>query len=107
MLFATLCAEQFDIITNKQMFDGWDADVIIPSLKIAVLWNGPWHYKQISKHSSLLQIQTRDRLKLEAIVRNGYVPYVIKDMGKHNEKFVLEQFEKFIAEWSSSSSPAS
>lgn len=94
-------------MTNEPLFEGWDADIIIPSLKVAVLWNGPWHYKQISKKSSLAQIQTRDKLKLDAIVRCGYVPHVIKDMGKHNKEFVLEQFEKFIAEWSRSSSSAS
>lgn len=106
-LFADYCATQFETLTNVRMFEGWDADVIIPSLKVAILWNGPWHYKQISKRSSLVQIQNRDRLKLDAIRNCGYVPYVIKDMGKHNILFVGEQFGKFIAEWSSSSLPAS
>lgn len=106
-MFAALCAERFEVLTNVPMFEGWDADVVIPSLKVAVLWNGPWHYKQISKKSSLTQIQVRDKLKLEAIVRSGYTPYVIKDMGKHNEAFVKQQFKVFIAGWSSGSSSAS
>ena len=107
-MFASLCAEKFDgVITNERMFEGWDADVIIPSIKVAILWNGPWHYKQISKTSSLLQIQNRDKLKLAAIFRSGYVAHVIKDMGKHNPEFVKIEFEKFVAEWSSSSSLAS
>ena len=80
------------------MFEGWDADVIIPSIKVAILWNGPWHYKQISKTSSLLQIQNRDKLKLAAILRCGYVAYVIKDMGRYNPKFVELEFRKFVAE---------
>lgn len=106
-MFAELCATRFEIATNLQMFEGWDADVIIPVLKVAVLWNGPWHYKQISKRSSLLQIQNRDKLKLNAIIRCGYVPYIIKDMGKHNPVFVKDQFNIFIAGWSSSSLPGS
>lgn len=96
ILFSELCATRFTILTNERMFNGWDADVIIPSLKIAVLWNGAWHYKQISKQSSLLQIQNRDRLKFEAIISTGYKPYVIKDMGKFSQKFVHEQFELFM-----------
>ena len=107
VMFAELCATRFEIATNLQMFEGWDADVIIPVLKVAVLWNGPWHYKQISKRSSLLQIQNRDKLKLNAIIRCGYVPYIIKDMGKHNPVFVKDQFNIFIAGWSSSSLPGS
>jgi hypothetical protein len=102
-MFAMLCAKQFETLTNVPMFEGWDADVIIPSLSVAVLWNGPWHYKQISKISSLVQIQTRDKLKLSAIMRSGYTPYIIKDMGKHNPDFVKSEFEKFIAEWSNRS----
>jgi hypothetical protein len=100
ILFAELCSTRFDILTNVPMFEGWDADIVIPSLKIAVLWNGAWHYKQISKSSSLAQIQTRDKIKLDVIVRCGYVPYVIKDMGKYNPCFVKEKFEEFIAGWS-------
>lgn len=99
ILFAELCASEFDIITNTRMFEGWDADIIIPSKKTAILWNGAWHYKQISKQSSLLQIQTRDELKLAAILRCSYIPYVIKDMGKFNPLFVHNQFEIFMSQY--------
>lgn len=58
MLFAALCAERFDIITNKPMFDGWDADVIIPSLKIAVLWNGQANFKTFQPQSNSNKRQT-------------------------------------------------
>lgn len=97
--FAELCETYFgkeNVVTNEPMFDGWDADVIIPSQKIAILWNGAWHYKQIMKSQSLLQVQTRDRIKLKIIEKYGYKSYIIKDMGKHNTDFVKEQFENFI-----------
>lgn len=38
--FSDLCKSKFVILTNNQMFNGWDADIIIPNLKIAILWNG-------------------------------------------------------------------
>jgi hypothetical protein len=60
------------------------------------LWNGIWHYKQISKTQSLIQVQSRDKIKTSIIERMGYIPYVIKDMGKHNKKFVEQEFEIFL-----------
>ena len=30
-------------------------------------------------------------------VQSGYTPYIIKDMGRYNPKFVEEEFNKFIA----------
>jgi hypothetical protein len=61
------------------------------------LWNGPWHYRQITKKQSLPQIKTRDKIKLEEIKKCGYIPYIIKDDGKYDTKFVEEQFNLFIA----------
>lgn len=48
--FAELCQNCFKSIeVNKSIFNGWDADIIIYDLKIAILWNGKWHYEQIGK----------------------------------------------------------
>jgi hypothetical protein len=94
--FSELCAQQFEITTNEPYFEGWDADVIIHSHKLAILWNGIWHYKQISKTQSLKQVQARDRVKLAIIEKHGYTPYIIVDMGKHDKQFVEQEFETFL-----------
>ena len=94
--FAERCQEYFTITTNEPFFDKWDADVIIHSDKIAVMWNGQWHYKQISKTQSLKQVQARDKVKTAIIEKYGYAPFVIKDMGKHDTKFVDQEFEIFL-----------
>ena len=95
-LFAEMCMRDFsEVLTNEPIFNGWDADVILPKQRIAVLWNGKWHYEQIKSGSSLSQIQNRDKIKLEEITKMGYTPYVIKDMGKHNPEFVKSEYEKF------------
>jgi hypothetical protein len=93
--FSELCAKEFEITTNEPYFDGWDADVIIHSKKVAILWNGQWHYKQITKAQSLLQVQTRDKIKMSIIEKYGYTPYIIKDVGRFNTKFVEQEFEVF------------
>jgi hypothetical protein len=94
--FSELCKQYFEITTNEPFFNGWDADIIIHSEKISILWNGAWHYKQISKKQSLLQVQTRDKIKMDVIEKMGYTPYIIKDMGKYNRKFVEQEFETFM-----------
>jgi uncharacterized CHY-type Zn-finger protein len=94
--FAELCTEYFTITTNEQFFDGWDADVIIHSDKIAILWNGAWHYKQISKTQSLKQVQARDIVKTAIIKKKEYTPYVIIDMGKYDKPFVEQEFAVFL-----------
>ena len=97
ILFYEMCIEKFpDSLANEPMFDGWDGDIIIPSKKVAILWNGIWHYKQISKSQSLDQVQTRDKIKIEKIKQFGFYPYIIKDLGKYNPTFVKEEFENFI-----------
>ena len=99
--FFELCANHFTQVTsNDQMFNGWDADVIIHDIKTAVLWNGKWHYEKITKAHSVAQVQNRDRIKINEIKKCGFAPYVVKDLGrtgdKANERFVTEQFNTFI-----------
>jgi hypothetical protein len=96
--FCSLCEEKFGtdaVLHNIPYFNGWDADVIIPELKIAILWNGAWHYKQIYDKSSLIQIKNRDNIKISEIKKAGFIPYVIKDLGKANSEFVKNQFNIF------------
>jgi hypothetical protein len=96
--FADLCIEllgEKEVLTNEPMFDGWDADVIIPKYKLAILWNGIWHYQKVREKHSLEQVQSRDRIKAKIIEKYNYELYIIKDMGRYNKKFVEEQFNTF------------
>jgi len=95
--FAEMCQNKFhSVLINEQMFNGWDADVIIEDIKVAVLWNGRWHYNKITELHSVERVQNRDKIKIKEIELKGYLPYVIKDMGKENNEFVKKEFEKFI-----------
>lgn len=94
---AELCEEHFEgVLTNVPMFNGWDADVILTEEKIAILWNGPWHYKKIKEAHSVKQVQNRDKIKIKEIKKCGFTPYVIKDMGSEDNKLVESEFRKFL-----------
>jgi len=95
--FAEKCETHFGkehVTTNDPCFDGWDADVIIHKEKLAIAWNGRFHYKQLMKSQSLKQVQARDKIKESIITKKyGYQFYVIKDMGKYDRDFVDQEFE--------------
>ena len=95
--FYELCKQKFNkVLNNECIFNGWDADIIIEDYKIAILWNGPWHYKKIKEKHSVKQVQNRDKIKISEIQKIGYIPYIIKDMGKYNKSFVEIEFQKFL-----------
>jgi hypothetical protein len=94
--YAEKCEEYFgkeNVTTNEPCFDGFDCDIIIHKNKLAVSYNGAWHYKQISKTQSLKQVQARDKVKEAIVKKYGYRFYVVKDMGKYDRNFVDQEFE--------------
>lgn len=102
--FANLCIDHFgsnNIICNKLFFKDknnnyWDADIIITHLKIAILYNGVFHYKRVYKDQKLERMIAKDKLKQQIIIQNGYTYYIVKDLKSYNKKFVVEQFNLFI-----------
>lgn len=96
--FARLIALEFnDVICNKRMFNEFDSDVIIPSLQIAIHWNGPFHYFPYFGNEKLLQIQNRDEQRYLVIESFGYVNYIIDDSKNtgYDPLFVSNEFAKF------------
>lgn len=97
--FSDLCRQKFsNVLDNVPMFNGWDADVILPDLKIAVLWNGNWHHKKITEKHSVKQVQNRDKIKIKEIIDAGYCVYIIDDFGKFKPSFVETKFNEFTKE---------
>lgn len=102
--FSELCIEYFSkpaITCNEQFFidkngGKWDADIILHHLKIAILYNGIFHYKKVYKHQKLERMIAKDRLKEKIIIDNGYTYYTVKDLGGFNKKFVETEFDLFI-----------
>lgn len=95
--FCTLCENYFtNVEHNKPIFNGWDADIIIHDIKFAILWNGKVHYEPIFGQANLDRVISRDKIKLKEIQNTKYIPYIIKDIGKHNDNFVQEKFDEFI-----------
>ena len=45
---------------------------------------------------NLNQIKSRDRIKRRVISDNGYKYYTVKDLGRFNKNFVINEFNLFI-----------
>lgn len=97
VMFAELCENTFefeDVRCNEPIFEGWDSDVILLTMKIAIAWNGIWHYKQVRKDHDLDATRRRDAHKKKIIQKMGFTYYIIKDMGGFSKKLVETEFRK-------------
>ena len=95
ILLFEFCKKEYNVVlSNENIFNGWDADIIINDYKLAIMWNGKWHYEKITKNHSLKQVRNRDFIKIKEIKKMGYEPYIIKDMGSYDPEFVEKEFEK-------------
>lgn len=76
-----LCNSYFSNIShNINLVNGWDADIILNDERIAILWNGPWHYRQMPLNNhSLLQVQTRDTIKIQTLREHGWTVLIYED----------------------------
>jgi hypothetical protein len=75
-----LCSTTFKCFPNHIIDSGWDADIVLPDQKIAILWNGPWHYRDMKMtNHSLPQVQTRDRIKTKLFESLGWTVLVYED----------------------------
>lgn len=81
ILLYNLCKDYYKSVRHNQpLVNGWDADIIIDDIKTAILWNGPWHYKNMPhKNHSLLQVQTRDKIKYDQLTSIGWKVLVFED----------------------------
>ncbi len=85
------------VVTNKKMFNGFDADIILPEYKIAIHWNGAWHWKPIAGVNLLNKIKYRDELRYKAIEECGYINYIIIDHKLGTPEFAADiHFRKLI-----------
>lgn len=65
---------------NEPTANGWDADILLNDHKIAILWNGPWHYKEMGfKNHSLKQVVNRDCIKIEEFEALGWDVLIFQD----------------------------
>jgi len=83
---------------NKTMLDGYEVDIAVPSIKLAIEWNGIVHFKPIYGQMKLNKIQQRDAEKQKIASNKGINLIIISDLvstqTRVNEAFV--EIQKII-----------
>lgn len=95
-----LCLTKYKNITHNDstIADGWDADILLHDYKLAILWNGPWHYKQMNlKNHSLNQVKTRDKIKIDIFKSKGWEVLIFEDKSFTPEQ-AFEEIKRRVAE---------
>ena len=71
---------------DKTMLDGYEVDVAIPELRLAIEWNGMVHFKPIYGEEKLSKVQQRDKEKLKIASNNNINLIVITDLVSNDER---------------------
>ena len=97
-----LCESHFQNIShNEPIANGWDADILLIDHQVAILWNGPWHYKEMElKNHSLKQVQNRDKIKIKEFENIGWSVLVYEDR-YYTPESAFEDIKKWLRVWES------
>lgn len=79
-LFNLITGQFINVEPNYNIIDGWDCDIALLDYKIAILWNGPWHYREMGfGNHSLVQVQNRDKIKTKLFSEMGWMVIIYED----------------------------
>ena len=80
---------------DRKLLNGMELDVYIPSLKLAIEWNGIYHYKNIRDDGFFEKVKNKDFMKMTECKKMNIHLYIIKDLTSQN-KFIKDETEKII-----------
>lgn len=84
MYLASLLQDEYPnlnvLTTDKKLLDGYEVDIAIPSIGLAIEWNGIVHFKPIYGQIKLDKIQKRDAEKLKIASKKKINLVVIPDL---------------------------
>ena len=92
-----LIQENFPLLrvipNDKTMLDGYEADIAIPNLNIAIEWNGIVHFKPIYGAVTFDKVLKNDLIKQSIAERKGIELIIVADLSS-TPKRVKEAFEE-------------
>ena len=65
---------------DRKLLDGYEIDISIPSLHLAIEWNGIVHRKPIYGEATLARVQVNDAAKAKLAAERGIELVVIEDL---------------------------
>lgn len=80
---------------NRIMLDGLELDLYIPEIKLAIEWNGIFHFEPIRGQDKLERIMVKDNTKIERCRELGIELIVICDRTSH-DSFIRQTIAALI-----------
>lgn len=80
---------------NRSILDGLELDVYIPEIKLAIEWNGIFHFEPIRGHDGLERVMRKDDHKVERCRELGIELIVICDRTSH-DAFIRETVAELV-----------
>lgn len=80
---------------NRKILNGLELDVFIPEIRLAIEWNGIFHYEPIHGNHCLERVIKKDTFKIELCKSLGIELIVICDRTSH-VKFIRETINTLI-----------
>jgi len=81
--------------SRKILNNNRELDVYIPEIKLAIEWNGIYHYKDIRTKEFLIETKEKDLDKIKQCKELNIELYIVKDLTSSN-KFIEEETNKII-----------
>jgi predicted nucleic acid-binding Zn ribbon protein len=81
---------------DREILNGKELDVYIPSLELAIEWNGIYHFKKIRDDGSFEKTKNKDRQKIIECGKLNIELYIVEDLTS-SEKFIREETKKIIS----------
>jgi hypothetical protein len=78
------------------MFNGLESDIAIPSLNIAIEWNGLHHFKPIYGQEIFVKTQNHDNKKLLIAQQKNIIFFTIPDI-KSKKELIQQSFIEISA----------
>jgi len=76
----------------------YEIDITIPSKKIAIFWDGPFHRKSIFGENKLKRVKERDNDKIERLCKIGWKVIIIDDDCSKVDKYIVNKTVSKIIE---------
>lgn len=81
-------------LNNRSLIDGYELDIYIPEIKLAIEVNGICHFKKVYKNQKLEKMQQKDKYKIEKCKKLGIELIVIPFI----KRLYLKEFENIWSE---------
>ena len=83
----------YKVIQNTwDLVPGYEVDIWLPNLNVAICYNGAVHYKPIYGEGRLRQVRQRDRYRHRKLTESGIKHIIVREWERYDKRKVAAKF---------------